>query len=154
MLPIKIKDRGGYRHFMFSNDGVWFHLGHDFNVPENTEIYSIADGEIIFSGMLAGFGGTDGRYGGCIIIQHDGYIGVYGHLKKMLPIKTVKEGDLIGLVAPYYMGNLRVDHLHFGKHLGNGWPMVTRNDKTEKSYLGYEHEGNLSGWVDPLGGEI
>jgi murein DD-endopeptidase MepM/ murein hydrolase activator NlpD len=142
MFPIKVKDMGRYRRFMWTSDNVWFHLGHDFDVPENTDIFAIDDGEIIFSGQMEGFGGTNpSRKGGCVIIQHHGYICIYGHLKDLPGIKKVKAGDYIGKVDHYYIGKEDYPHLHFGKHLGNGIP---------QTFLGYEKKQNLTGWVDPL----
>ena len=46
-LPTDI-DQGRYRHFGYKL-GNLYHVGHDFNCPQGTKIYSCESGEVIFS---------------------------------------------------------------------------------------------------------
>lgn len=62
-----------------------YHPGVDIANDESTPIYAPADGQVIFTGNLAG-------YGKVIKIDHGyGYITLYGHLRKIL----VKNGDKV-----------------------------------------------------------
>lgn len=93
--------RNGNRH-----DGV------DIKASSGTPIHAAADGDVVFSGNLRG-------YGNLIIIRHeDRYYTTYGHnSKNMVSVgKHVKEGDLIALVGA--TGRATGPHLHFEVRLG------------------------------------
>jgi len=71
------------------------HSGMDIPAPMKTDIYSITDGEVIFSGMK-------GPYGKTMIIDHgDGYTSVYAHCSKLFLAKgdKVARGDVIAKVG-------------------------------------------------------
>lgn len=93
--------RNGNRH-----DGV------DIKAASGTSILAAADGDVVFSGNLRG-------YGNLIIIRHEGrYYTTYGHNQKNLAAvgKHVKAGDLIALVGA--TGRATGPHLHFEVRLG------------------------------------
>lgn len=83
-----------------------FHAGIDLGVWTGTKIYSLADGVVIYSGWMSG-------YGNVVMIDHGSLTSVYGH-NSSLVVKTgqtVKGGQLIS-----YSGNTGVSsgpHLHF-----------------------------------------
>ena len=84
------------------------HLGTDFGVKRGTPILSVADGKVIFSGKMGG-------YGNVIKIRHaDNYITLYAHQSR-LKVKIgeiVKKGQVIGYVGS--TGRSTGPHLHFG----------------------------------------
>ena len=92
-------------------NGNTFHNGLDFKVPSDTPLLAVADGTVVVSrvhpkGISAGIG----IY---IVIQHNGFCTVYGHLKKLgLPLGAkVKAGQIVA-----YSGNTGDStgpHLHF-----------------------------------------
>lgn len=88
------------------------HDGVDIKASSGTPINAAADGEVVFSGNLRG-------YGNLIIIRHEGrYYTTYGHNQKNLASvgKQVKAGDLIALVGA--TGRATGPHLHFEVRLG------------------------------------
>jgi len=84
------------------------HLGTDFGAKRGTPILSVADGKVIFSGKMGG-------YGNVIKIRHaDNYITLYAHQSR-LKVKIgeiVKIGQVIGYVGS--TGRSTGPHLHFG----------------------------------------
>jgi len=92
-----------------------FHDGIDIGAltpgVDGDELYAVADGTVIISKVNGG--GVKVGYGNYIVIQHDGFCTLYGHMQKLgLPVGTkVKAGDVIG-----YMGNTGSStgtHVHF-----------------------------------------
>ena len=76
-------------------------------------LISVADGEVIINKVNTG-GPTKG-YGYYIVIQHDGFATLYGHLMKQAipPVgKKVKAGEIIGYMGT--TGTSTATHLHFG----------------------------------------
>jgi len=90
----------------------------DFLVPEGTEIYAAAEGEVSSLKDDSNQGGFDPKYwydGNYVVIKHKGESTGYEHFRyKDVIVKvgdTVKQGQLIG-----YSGNTgysRGPHLHF-----------------------------------------
>lgn len=83
------------------------HKGVDIASPKGTEIYAAADGEVIMSGTLNG-------YGNYILLKHGKeYRTAHGHLNKVDVKKgdIVKKGQLIGEVGS--TGKSTGPHLHF-----------------------------------------
>jgi murein DD-endopeptidase MepM/ murein hydrolase activator NlpD len=118
-----------------------FHTGVDVeygDITTDVPVYSIADGEVIYSGYVSG-------YGGFIAIQYPQYIGIYGHLKPSSLIvnkSIVKKGDKIAVLGQAYStetdGERR--HLHFAILKG-----------TKLDFRGYvQNQSELSLWIDPL----
>jgi murein DD-endopeptidase MepM/ murein hydrolase activator NlpD len=84
------------------------HLGTDFGAKRGTPILAAADGKVIFSGWMRG-------YGNVIKIQHDdGYVTLYAHQsrRKAQVGDKVKKGQIIGFVGS--TGRSTGPHLHFG----------------------------------------
>lgn len=91
-----------------------FHNGIDIAAPSSTPIYAIQEGAVIFSGWK-------GKYGHCIIIDHN-YPAIpkipriqtkYAHNSKNLVKKGqyVKRGEIIGYIGS--TGRSTGPHLHF-----------------------------------------
>lgn len=83
-----------------------FHAGMDIGVPSGTPIYSLADGEVIYSGWQTG-------YGNVVMVDHGSIVSVYAHNSSLAVNvgQTVKGGQLIA-----YSGNTGYStgpHLHF-----------------------------------------
>lgn len=108
------------------------------NTMSDISVYSIDDGQIIYSGQVNG-------YGGFIAIQYSQYIGIYGHLrpKSLFPNKSaVKKGDTIGILGTGYSPQTDGErkHLHFA---------ILKGSKLD--FRGYvESKSELSQWLNPL----
>jgi len=70
------------------------HNGVDIGVPDNTKVYSIADGTVVRSDME-----NVGGYGNFIIIDHGGFLSAYAHLmdRQVQVGDEVKKGEQIAL---------------------------------------------------------
>ena len=89
------------------------HTGMDLGVWTGTSIYSLADGEVIYSGWMSG-------YGNVIMVDHGSLISLYAHNSSLLGKvgQKVKGGQLIS-----YSGNTGLSsgpHLHFEIRKENG----------------------------------
>ncbi len=108
------------------------------DVISDVPVYSIDDGQIIYSGKVNG-------YGGFIAIQYSQYVGIYGHLrpKSLLPNKSIiKKGGNIGVLGTGYSSETDGErkHLHFA---------VLKGSKLD--FRGYvESKSELSLWLNPL----
>lgn len=118
-----------------------FHTAVDVEYEDTTSdisVYSIDNGQIIYSGEVNG-------YGGFIAIQYSEYIGIYGHLrpKSLLPNKSmVKKGDTIGILGTGYTSETDGErkHLHFA---------ILKDSKLD--FHGYvQSKSELSLWLNPL----
>lgn len=84
------------------------HHGTDLGAKRGTPILAVADGEVIFSNRMGG-------YGNVIKIQHkDNYVTLYAHQSKLKAQKgdIVMQGDIIGYIGS--TGRSTGPHLHFG----------------------------------------
>lgn len=84
-----------------------FHDGIDIAVPRGTPVCAVADGEVIFSNILHG-------YGNIVIVRHrHGYVTVYAHNQRNL----VREGEIVRrgqvLAEVGQSGRATGPHLHF-----------------------------------------
>jgi len=89
------------------------HHGTDFGAKRGTPILAVADGEVIFSGRMGG-------YGNVIKIQHtESYMTLYAHQSRLKVKKgtLVKQGEIIGYVGS--TGRSTGPHLHFGLYKNN-----------------------------------
>jgi murein DD-endopeptidase MepM/ murein hydrolase activator NlpD len=87
-----------------------FHNGIDLPAPIGSPVVAVAPGQVIRI-QRHGIGGLE------ILIQHDGFIGVYSHLGLVAPIlaeggKTIYGGEKIGTVGR--TGLTYGPHLYFG----------------------------------------
>ena len=92
------------------------HHGVDFGARRGTPIFAAADGKVIFSGWLGG-------YGRVIKIQHaDNYLTLYAHQSRLKAKvgQYVKKGEIIGYTGN--SGRSTGPHLHFGLYK-NGRPI-------------------------------
>lgn len=83
------------------------HMGMDIAAPNGTTIKAAADGKVVHSGWLGG-------YGNLIIIDHgNGIQTYYGHCSKLYVSEgeEISAGDSIGAVGS--TGNSTGNHLHF-----------------------------------------
>lgn len=134
------KDGGRFRKFgKRYSDGL--HLGHDFDVPEGTEVKAVDDGIVVKSDEINGFGGLNPAIpGGAIFIRHGNVIVLYGHVnRKVFTGDTVKKGDIIGTVRGFTYGKDYLPHLHYAKWNSPSMPPPP-----------YGYSDNIDKWIDPM----
>lgn len=88
----------GYRNSP-TNGASSYHSGIDIPAPEGTNIYSICDGKVIYTG----FYGADGY---TIIIQNNNYQIIYGHVSPEFLVsknQIINENEKIGTIGPKYV---------------------------------------------------
>lgn len=111
------------------------------DVTGDVPVRAIADGEVIFSGTIGGYGGVVRQ-----VIEWEGamYTIVYGHLDSTstIDVGTVSQGATIGILGDGYTSETANErkHLHFSVQPG-------RSDDV-RGYVG--SESALSAWIDPL----
>ena len=89
------------------------HDGIDIKANSGANIYSTAQGIVVFSGIKGG-------YGKSIIIEHaEGYSTFYAHLKKIFVKESqkIKAGEVIGLLGN--SGISSIPHLHYEIRINN-----------------------------------
>ncbi len=92
-----------------------YHSGYDIPAPKGTSVFAVADGVVITSGWVNGYGNT-------VMISHgSGIVTLYGHNSSLNVSvgQTVSTGDVIAGVGT--TGNSTGNHCHFevrvnGKH--------------------------------------
>jgi septal ring factor EnvC (AmiA/AmiB activator) len=116
--PVKqgevVKGFGRYTHPKTKTEMV--NKGIDIAAPKGTNVYSIADGEVVYSDWFMG-------YGRLIMIDHNrGVYSLYAHLDKILvnQREKVKKGSLIGKIGD--SGQVETSLLHFEIRV-NGQPV-------------------------------
>jgi murein DD-endopeptidase MepM/ murein hydrolase activator NlpD len=121
-----------------------FHIGYDFDQPENTDLKCIDDNGIIVSiAFMNGFGSLNpSTKGFCLFVKFSKYYAIYGHIKTDLKEgQKVNQDDIIGKIASFYNGSDYLPHCHFGI-----W-----NDTTfPESPVGYLPDNNFKKWIDPI----
>lgn len=84
------------------------HKGTDFGAKRGTPVMSVANGAVIFSGAMGG-------YGNVVKIDHgNGYVSLYAHLSQSISRvgQTVQKGDIIAFSGN--SGTSSGPHLHLG----------------------------------------
>ncbi len=102
----------GYRTHPITNK-LSFHNGIDIPAPKNTDVLSIDDGIVIFSGYKDG-------YGKVVEIEHfDSKKSLYAHNESLCVNEgdVVKSGQVIAKVGS--TGNSTGDHVHFEIKINN-----------------------------------
>jgi murein DD-endopeptidase MepM/ murein hydrolase activator NlpD len=136
------KDKGGYRQFRYKKKNGLIHAGTDLNCDIGEICRVMDEGIVLFSGLAKRFGsnGTDGHV---IIVQHSGYVSLYGHVKGIIKEKQfVKNGQILGHVEAYYSGKNDWTHVHWLTMFGSGIP---------KTKWGYVKESEIYLFCDPWG---
>lgn len=148
MNPIVTVDRGGYRKYGYElKSKNLFHNGHDYNVDAGSYVLSVAEGKIIYSDEVDGFGSLNPRSpGGVIITEHDifglQFTILHGHIRRFHPIGLkVTRGYALGIVSRFTNDGIYLPHLHYAIHKGLGIP----NTK-----WGYVKQAELAEWYNPL----
>jgi hypothetical protein len=110
-----------FAEYGITTRGKEYHAAEDTRLPAGTPVYSMADGEVSYSGTMGG-------YGWLIIVDHPqaNLYSLYGHLSPSrwrIEPGMVEKGDLIG-----YLGDSDenggsaeqplITHLHFGVRAG------------------------------------
>jgi murein DD-endopeptidase MepM/ murein hydrolase activator NlpD len=84
-----------------------FHDGIDIGAPEGTPILAVADGEVVYSSQLRG-------YGNLVIVRHaSGIVSVYAHNQSNLVREgqKIERGEVVAKVGS--TGRVTGPHLHF-----------------------------------------
>jgi predicted chitinase len=122
------------------------HNGVDIGVPDNTEVYSIADGTVVRSDMENISG-----YGNFIIIDHGGFLSAYAHLmnRQVNVGDKVKKGEKIALSGGG-QGKSKGGGMSTGPHLH----FEIRKTKNAKNKSEFENPMSyLSGTLPLKGGK-
>lgn len=118
-----------------------YHTGVDVeyeDIDVDVPIFAIADGQVIYSGYVNG-------YGGFVAIHHQNIISTYGHLRPTSLIKNntlIKKGDQIGVLGTGFTTETDNErkHLHFA---------ILKGQKLD--FRGYvNNQEDLSLWHNPL----
>ncbi|MDX1640162.1 MAG: peptidoglycan DD-metalloendopeptidase family protein [Balneolaceae bacterium] len=94
------------------------HMGIDIWAPAGEPVYSVLDGEIVYSKFL----NDEGNYGGTLVLKHviegQELFALYGHLSKksletFKPGQKRKAGDLMGWIGDESENGNWPPHLHY-----------------------------------------
>lgn len=143
--PLGTESWTSFGHFMKARGSNW-HLAQDMAGYDHQPVYAIADGVVLESGMVRGFGPGNGS-GGAMVILHTTSTGrqfkaLYGHIEGLRYKKgaKVRAGAQIAVLNEF-----DPPHLHFGIHPGKAYP-PDRNPWRGHTY----DKSNTHGWVDPV----
>jgi len=124
-LPITPYEVSGYRfgQRLRRRFILWAtHLGDDIVAAAGTPVTAIGEGTVVWSEMRLGT--PDHRnWGGVVIIRHDSFYSIYGHITDLKVAKGdhVRGGQPLGAVAPGKTpenGMWATPHLHFAIYTG------------------------------------
>ncbi|WP_240436297.1 M23 family metallopeptidase [Brevibacillus laterosporus] len=114
----------GYRTDPFTGKTA-YHDGADLAAPAGTPVYAPIKGIVVYASTMRGFGNT-------IMIEHGGYLTLYGHLSAIHVRKSqqVEVGDLIGRVGS--TGRSTGPHLHWSLYENSFGKKNARDPMTYK----------------------
>jgi len=137
------------------------HLGVDFDAKEDTKIFAIGRGIVVYSRLHPGEFSADGKilqrnWGGIVIIAHKNpqdkkvFYSLYGHLGRRYVKKgdSIEMGDLLGAVGKSMSESNGIwadEHLHFAIYSGPFHGKVLPG-----YYKGEESMTRLEYWSDPI----
>ena len=131
--------------WLASRPGAW-HLAQDMPAAYGAAVYAIADGVVLESKYVDGYGPGRSK-GGAVVILHKTaqsreFWALYGHLNSLRYSKgqTVRAGAVIGRINA-----ASPTHLHFGIHPGRAYPS-DRNPFRGHTYV----RSNLYGYANPV----
>lgn len=138
-LGISLSSGFGVRSDPFRG-GAAMHSGVDIPGPVGTPIYATADGVVVRTGWVGG-------YGNLVELEHgEGIQTRYGHLSQIVatPGSRVKRGQLIGMMGS--TGRSTGSHLHYEVRLGGRAVNPTHFLRTHGYLLAMERRnaGNLA----------
>lgn len=144
-MVLPIKNNGYYRKFGEKAENS-IHLGVDYKANIGDEVKAIADGIVLDSREIMGFGGLNPPIvGGTIFIQHNDIVCLYGHINRaVMTGDKITEGQVIGNVRDFtnkdkVNGFYHAPHLHFG---------IWNQDKMPPAPFGYNP--NIGLWIDSI----
>jgi hypothetical protein len=141
MLPVINRKLFPTRKFHYKRKDGLYHIGTDISCYIGDKCEVRDEGIAVFNGIIEGFG-SDGAKGGVVIIQHPGYVALYGHVTGTVEKgHLVKKGDVIGKVHEYCVNEMDLTHLHLVVRWGNGWPLGEK--------MGYAGFKELKKYTDP-----
>ena len=105
-------DGGQISEMMYGYGGYYGHKGIDITAERGTPVLAAADGKVYTAEWTVG-------YGKCVMIDHDGYVTVYGHLDDIYVSdgEKVNRGDAIGTIGS--TGYITGTALHFEVRFGD-----------------------------------
>lgn len=105
-------DGGLISEVMDGYGGYYGHKGIDITAERGTPVLAAADGKVYTAEWTVG-------YGKCVMIDHDGYVTVYGHLDDIYVSdgEKVNRGDAIGTIGS--TGYITGTALHFEVRFGD-----------------------------------
>lgn len=116
------------------------HRGIDYKANQNTPIKAAEDGTVIYMQSWTSNDGISNwaSMGNAIYVQHTGGMTLYMHMNNnpsdyVYLGKTVKKGDIIGLVGT--TGNSSGNHLHFGFKTGDSFTYDEVNAHNEGTWV-------------------
>lgn len=119
-----------------------YHTGVDIEESQNNSVeisvFAIADGEVVYSGWVSGYGGVLG-------LKFDKYFALYGHLLVTSLPKVgakVTKGEKVGVLGKGNTSETDFErrHLHFG--------IITSSTFDLRGYV--QTKSELSNWLDPV----
>lgn len=145
VLPTASSNFCGYFGWLgYSSAAGGYHLAQDMCNPKGAPVYSIGDGDVIYSSTQVGGYGSGGARGGALVVRYraaDGawFTALYGHLDNPRGSGHVSAGEVIG-----YSNTYSPPHLHFAIH--PGFDAASPNP-----YIGYTSNRSVTyGFVEPI----
>ena len=143
--PTGTENCGGMSGWWDFRGNCW-HLAQDMRAIAGSPVFSAADGTVLESKYVSGYGPGGGE-GGAVVILHKTATGaefkaLYGHLSSLRYHEgdRVRAGAVIGVV-----NGSSPNHLHFGINPGRAYP------RDNNPFRGHTYtSSNTYGFVDPV----